>query len=107
VKSKIEKEKHIIDQMILIYCKSHRHTSFPLCEKCGELKKYAHKRLNNCRFGEDKGFCSNCPIHCYKPDMRAKIKKVMKYSGPRMLFKNPTAVIKHIIESLKQYSFLK
>ncbi len=99
MKSKIEEEKLMIDQMIMIYCKGYKHTASPPCRKCRELMEYAHKRLDSCRFGENKGFCANCPIHCYKPDMRAKIKEVMKYSGPRMLFKNPAAVIKHIIES--------
>ncbi|MFR6299038.1 MAG: nitrous oxide-stimulated promoter family protein [Acutalibacteraceae bacterium] len=37
-------------------------------------------RLDHCRWGNDKNFCSQCPCHCYKPDMRVKIKEVMRYS---------------------------
>ncbi len=28
-------------------------------------------------------FCSNCRVHCYSPDMRQQIKKVMRFSGPQ------------------------
>ena len=35
---------------------------------------------------ETKTFCSNCKVHCYKPEMRKKIRAVMRFSGPRMIF---------------------
>ena len=38
---------------------------------------------------ESKTFCSNCRVHCYCPDMREKIRMVMRFSGPRMLFYHP------------------
>ena len=31
-----------------------------------KLKEYVSLRLNKCPFGENKTFCSNCKIHCYK-----------------------------------------
>lgn len=97
--TRIEKEKNIINLMINIYCnKKHGHKNGGLCNECSELLEYANKRLDFCKFGEEKKFCSKCPIHCYKKDMRAKIKEVMKFSGPRLLFHEPIEVIKHIFE---------
>lgn len=97
--SRIEKEKKTINSMINIYCnKKHGNKKGELCEECSELLEYAHKRLEFCKFGEDKKFCSKCPIHCYKKDMKIKIKEVMKFSGPRVLFYDPVEVIKHIFE---------
>lgn len=97
--TRIEKEKNIINLMINIYCnKKHGHETEGLCNECSELLEYANKRLDFCKFGEEKKFCSKCPIHCYKKDMRAKIKEVMKFSGPRLLFHEPIEVIKHIFE---------
>ena len=96
---RVEREKRVIKLMIEIYChKQHQHKSLGLCEECQELLEYAHKRLNFCKFGDDKKFCSKCPIHCYKNDMKVKVKDVMKFSGPRLLFYKPDQLIKHIFE---------
>ena len=97
--SRIKREKDTIDLMIKIYCnKKHKSKKNELCDECKELLEYAHKRLDFCKFGEETKFCSKCPIHCYKKDMKRKIKDVMKFSGPRLLFYSPIQVIKHIIE---------
>lgn len=96
---RIEREKKTIKLMINIYCnKNHGVRKGELCDECRELLEYANKRLDFCKFGDEKKFCSKCPIHCYKKDMKAKIKDVMKFSGPRLLLHNPVEVIKHILE---------
>ncbi|MFK4567965.1 nitrous oxide-stimulated promoter family protein [Enterococcus sp. UD-01] len=59
------------------------------------MLQYAQKRLEFCRFGEEKTTCQRCPIHCYQPKYRAQMKKIMRYSGPRMLFKHPYLTIRH------------
>lgn len=100
-KSRIESEKKIVMHMILIYCKGNKHSAPAPCEACKQLLEYAHKRLNHCRFGEEKTFCEQCPVHCYKPDMRVEIKKVMRYSGPRMLLHHPVIAVKHVLAKLK------
>ena len=82
--TKIDKEKEIVELMIKIYCRKKHNHKDELCDECSELKNYAHMRLSNCKFGEKKSTCGKCPIHCYKKDMREKIKKVMKFSGPRL-----------------------
>ncbi|MEG1310918.1 MAG: nitrous oxide-stimulated promoter family protein [Romboutsia sp.] len=96
---RIEKEKKVIGLMINIYCKKkHCTKKGELCDECLELLGYTYKRLDFCKFGEEKKFCSKCTIHCYKKDMKAKIKEVMKFSGPKLLFYKPIEVIKHIFE---------
>lgn len=96
--SRIEKEKKTIELMINIYCnKKHKHKD-GLCNECSELLEYANKRLDFCKFGNDKIFCSKCPIHCYKKDMKLKIKEVMKFSGPRLIIYRPIEFMRHIFE---------
>lgn len=63
--------------MLSIYCKGHKYGKAP-CAECSELTEYACSRLESCRFGYDKTFCSKCTVHCYEPDMRRRIKEVMK-----------------------------
>ncbi len=94
--SRIEKEKRIVELMIRIYCKK-KEGNAELCGECKELLIYALSRLNNCPFGEDKTSCKDCSIHCYKPEMRDKMKIVMRYSGPRMIIYSPIEFIKHYL----------
>lgn len=96
--NRIEKEKKTIELMINIYCKKKHKSNNCLCNECEELLQYAHKRLDFCKFGNKKSFCSKCPIHCYKSDMKIKIKEVMKFSGPRLVIYSPVEFFKHIFE---------
>ncbi|MCI7444138.1 MAG: nitrous oxide-stimulated promoter family protein [Clostridium sp.] len=99
---KRENEKKVVNLMIKIYCKGHNHGREIPCSECKKLIEYAELRTNLCPFMENKTFCSNCKVHCYKPDMREKIKEVMKYSGRRMLLYHPILAIKHVKESMKE-----
>lgn len=95
---RVENEKRIIKLMIEIYCKKKHGYKYELCDECQELLDYAHKRLTYCKFGDEKSTCAKCPIHCYKKDMKMKIKGVMKFSGPRLLIYKPIEVIKHCLD---------
>lgn len=88
------KEIEVVQLMINIYCKSHKKQE-SIEQECEELLEYVKKRREKCPFKENKPFCSNCKIHCYQKDMQEKIKKVMRYSGPRMIFYHPILAIKH------------
>lgn len=76
-------------------------TVSPLCPQCQALLDYAHKRLDHCKFGEDKPSCTRCHVHCYKPAMREQIRQVMRYSGPRMLLHDPIMAIRHLWDFLR------
>ena len=99
--SRIEKQKYVIQKMIELFCKKNHKSQKAFCNECYELLNYANKRLDNCTFGNEKPNCNNCTIHCYKPDMKEKIKKIMKFSGPRMLIYNPKLVIEHFFDEFK------
>lgn len=95
---RIEREKKTISLMVDIYCqKKHGNKKGELCDECKELLEYAHKRLSFCKFGENKSTCSRCPIHCYKKDMKIKVKEVMKFSGPRLIIYNPIELVRHAL----------
>lgn len=115
LKRKREREQEIVSQMIALYCKGNHsaHRSAPprergsgerrdLCPECAELEAYAHARSERCPFMEEKTFCSNCTVHCYRPEMRERIRTVMRYAGPRMLFHHPVMAIRHMIESQRE-----
>lgn len=98
--NRLEKEQKTIALMIRLFCDAHHRThKKPLCSSCTDFLEYAGKRLEKCPFGQKKGACSNCRIHCYKPDMREHITRVMRYSGPRMLTKHPLLAVDHLIKA--------
>lgn len=101
-----KKEKKLIPVMIGKYCRG-KHGSRELCEDCKKLTEYALFRLDKCPFKANKKFCSFCKIHCYQPDMREKIKAVMRYSGPRMLFSHPIFSISHVVQMIGYKKKLK
>lgn len=93
---RIEREKATVEIMIRMYCRR-KEGNDSLCKECAELLDYARARLTHCRFGNLKPSCRKCSVHCYRKDMAVKIKAVMRYSGPRMIFSHPVCAIRHII----------
>lgn len=97
LEKKRNKEKRIVRQMIGIYCNSkHKTTKSQLCDECEKLAQYADKQTDRCPRMEQKTFCQNCPSHCYNKTMREEIRKVMRFAGPRMIFYNPIAALRHL-----------
>lgn len=96
VMKKREKEQEMLQIMLRRYCRSHHGTKKELCTECLSLLDYASVRTEKCPFMETKTFCSACKVHCYAPEKREKIRKVMKYAGPRMLIYHPLAAIRHV-----------
>ena len=101
VQTKREREKETVSLMIRLYCRK-KHGGKELCPACAELDAYARLRSDKCPFMETKTFCSNCKVHCYKKDMREKIREVMRFSGPRMIFHHPIMAVRHVVESKKE-----
>lgn len=100
--TKREREKRMVSQMIALYCRKKHHTRGDLCPQCAALDAYAKMRADKCPFMETKTFCSNCRVHCYRPDMRTRIREVMRFAGPRMILHHPVAAIRHVVETKKE-----
>lgn len=94
----MRREADTIRALIGIYCHDH-HGGDTLCESCAQLQAYALKRLSCCPFGTEKPVCAKCKVHCYRGDMRARIADVMRYSGPRLMFKHPLLTAEHMWRS--------
>lgn len=105
---RISREKKTIDKMVRVYCKGHHDTKGnKLCDDCSEFLDYAFLRLEKCPFQEEKSTCGKCLVHCYQPEMREKAKKIMRYSGPRLIYKSPILSLHHILDGRKKPLTLK
>lgn len=95
---RIQREYKTVEAMVSIFCNSN-HESQDICDDCQELLDYALERLMKCPFGENKTTCAKCPVHCYKPAMREKIREVMRFAGPRMIYRHPIMAIHHLFDA--------
>ena len=93
---RLTEEKFVVELMIRMYCR-HKEHNRELCGQCSGLLEYAFQRLDRCRFGAGKPTCRQCPVHCYRKDMRERIRTIMRWSGPRMLLYHPIAAIRHLV----------
>ena len=66
------REQRVVEQMIRLYCR-HKEGHATLCPTC-----------------------RRCPIHCYRPAMRERIRCIMRWAGPRMLLYHPLAALRHL-----------
>ena len=99
---RIAREGKTVTAMVGLYCHDHHGAGHGLCDQCQELQDYALQRLQRCPFQEGKTTCAKCPVHCYKPEMRDRIKAVMRYAGPRMLYRHPILALLHLIDGFRR-----
>lgn len=92
--SRIDREKRTVAFMIRLYCRK-KEKNRQLCPACEALIRYAYVRLDRCRFGDRKPACRRCPVHCYRPAEREKMRRIMRFSGPRMPLYAPIAALRH------------
>lgn len=95
------RERKTIEVMVALYCHSY-HRNDKLCSDCRELLDYALEHLEKCPFQEHKTTCVKCPVHCYKPVMRERVRAVMRYAGPRMSYRHPILALFHFIDGLRK-----
>lgn len=104
--NRILREKTIIEKMIRLYCKNHNDNE-SLCDVCDTILENVHYRIESCRFGAYKPVCSRCNVYCYHNEMKNRIKRVMQYSGPRMMIYHPILSILHFVDVINSKKYLK
>jgi predicted amidophosphoribosyltransferase len=98
----LSRERQTVEAMIRLYCRGRHGNAEQLCGECAELLEYARERLRRCPFQEGKTTCAKCPVHCYRPEMRARIRAAMRYAGPRMLYRHPILALRHLLDGLRR-----
>ena len=100
--TRLQRENTTVQAMIRLACGDRHQSGETLCPDCARLAAYAERRLDACPFGNGKTTCSRCPVHCYKPEMREKIRQVMRYAGPRMPWRHPILAIRHLLDGRRK-----
>jgi len=99
---RLAREWKTIEAMIRCYCRDLHGRGAGLCPECQQLQDYACLRLERCRFGAEKPTCANCPVHCYQRARREQVKVVMRYAGPRMLWRHPILSLYHWLDGFRK-----
>lgn len=94
--ARLERERRTVAAMIAVYCRAKHASDGSLCMECADLEAYTRLRLERCPYGEAKPTCANCPIHCYQPARREQVRRVMAFSGPRMIWRHPILAVRHM-----------
>ncbi len=84
-------------RMIRLFCRARHGTKTSLCADCSVLLARVLERLRSCT-RDPKPACRDCAAHCYPPPVRARIKEVMRFSGPRMLLLHPLLTLRHYLK---------
>ncbi len=92
----VQREQATFKSMLTIYCRAKHKTHGQLCSDCQALLDYANERVENCLFLPEKPVCAKCPVHCYKEPWRGRVREVMRFAGPRLIFRDPVAVLRHV-----------
>lgn len=98
---RLQREKKIISVMVEMYCHDVHHSSAGLCPGCGGALGYANRRIDKCRFKENKPTCSVCPVHCFRPPAKDTITTIMRYAGPRMAWRHPILSLTHFWDKFR------
>ena len=104
---RLAREAATVAAMIRLYCREQQHPIPPgsgadLCPDCANILSYANQRLEKCPFQEGKTTCARCAVHCYKPAMRERVRVIMKFAGPRMLYRHPVLAVRHLIDGQRK-----
>lgn len=96
--ARLAREWRTLSAMVRIYCRARHKSAMEGCLECSALLHYAALRLERCRFGEEKPTCAKCPVHCYQRDRREQVRAVMRFAGPRMLWRHPILCAWHWVD---------
>lgn len=93
------KDIRIIGRFTEVWCHGHHHSDrhafklsgsrkdLQLCPDCIAFVEYAIQKRSNCPLEVDRPSCKHCRIHCYAPPQRELVKKIMAWSGRRMIMR--------------------
>lgn len=82
-----------------IYCKAHHQGTEQdeagLCPSCREAVESTFARAANCPNHQTNN-CEDCEVKCQRGDAQKRIKQIMRYSAPRMIFCHPLMTLEYL-----------
>lgn len=80
-----------------IYCrKYHNSKKTKLCDSCKAELEYAIHKTEICPDKDQGKTCSECKVHCFESEHRERIKEIMRFAGPRLIWSHPLLAIRYL-----------
>lgn len=90
--SNTNRDRRTLEAIGRIYCHgNHAHMAKDaagLCLQCRCAVESTLARTIACPNGHE-GNCQDCRIHCQRGEAQERIRKIMHYAAPRMVFRHP------------------
>lgn len=108
---KERKDLKVLALFTSVYCTAHHDQQTPLhelpaelgslahyrcCEQCQQFLRYAIERRLRCPL-QPKPACKQCPVHCYRPGHRERVREIMRYSGRRLIRRGRLDLLWHFL----------
>ena len=100
---RITRETESLLKMVEIFCNGHHGFDGELCDDCRDLSENAMACVSLCPYGAGKPVCGRCPTNCFPDGNYARIKTVMRYAGPKMLYKHPLLTAIHLFDAMRKH----
>jgi hypothetical protein len=68
-----------------------------VCDGCRRLLAHAVTKRARCTL-DPKPACRLCPVHCYAPAYRERIREVMRFSGRHLVLRGQLHLLLHFLE---------
>ena len=93
-----EKDRKTLEAIGRIYCVAHHDSAKDtsgLCPSCRDTVDATLARTEACPFGHESN-CQDCKVHCQRGEAQARIRKMMRYSAPRMALRHPLMTAEYL-----------
>jgi len=71
-----------------------REKQYRFCPECRDFLRYALERRLGCPL-DPKPVCKHCPVHCYRPEHREKVREIMRFSGRHLILRGRFDLLWH------------
>lgn len=101
VQDRREKERRLLSCMVAYYCRKNHGNRVRLCPECADVDRFIRQRCH-CPRQEATRLCRSCPAQCGRPELKEKLRRMVRYACPRMLFRHPVTVSRYVAAARRE-----
>lgn len=102
--SDLDKDRRTLEAIGSIYCRGHHpgvaKDTGGLCPACRGTIEQTLDRAAACPYGHGHN-CEDCETHCQRGEAQQRIKAIMAYAAPRMVFRHPLMTLEYLKKKAK------
>lgn len=99
-----ERDRATLEAIGSIYCRRHHRDIVKdgtgLCASCREAVEATLERAQSCPNGH-RDNCQDCSVKCQRGEGQQRIREIMRYAAPRMLFRHPLMTFVYLRKRLR------